>query len=109
MTSAQDLDGRLGEPRHGHQATSIQISALFTPTLVKGVPVAGSVPRMLVLQMKRCLPPAPRPCGRTAERSTSFTWARPGVVPIDVQVDLDAEDARGVVGDVRSLAPRARG
>lgn len=58
---------------------------------------------------KRCLPPAPRPCGRTAERSTSFTWARPGVVPIDVQVDLDAEDARGVVGDVRSLAPRARG
>jgi hypothetical protein len=51
MTSAQDLDGRLGEPRHGHQATSIQISALFTPTLVKGVPVAGSVPRMLVLQM----------------------------------------------------------
>jgi hypothetical protein len=51
MTSAQDLDGRLGEPRHGHQATSIQISALFTPALVKGAPVAGSVSRMLVLQM----------------------------------------------------------
>lgn len=50
---------------------------------------------------KRCLPPAPRPCGRTAERSTSFTWARPGVVLIDGEVDLDAEDARGVVGDVR--------
>ena len=110
MTSAQDLDGRLGEPRHGHQGGLPSRFPRCSPRLWSRKCLSRDrSPECSSCRCKRCLPPAPRPCGRTAERSTSFTWARPGVVPIDVQVDLDAEDARGVVGDVRSLAPRARG